>query len=137
MRMLNKETPQNQSFLAAHNTTKSVDEKIAELRSDFDLRLRSLDQSLLEIRSILANNTVGGLTGDKKTSLQAGPGEDKDYNRFLYRKLERGIFPRQISLKNAIIKSVDELLNKPCSEKTEVERIMDHYYLDNLPPTLL
>jgi hypothetical protein len=136
-RVPNKEIPQNQSFLPAPNTIKDVDEKIRELKSYFDLRLRSLDQSLLEIWSILANNPAGGPKGGRKTSLEAGPSKDKDYNRFLYKKLERGIFPPQISLKNAIMKSVDELLHKPWSDKTEIEAIMDQYYLDNLPPALL
>ena len=116
---------------------RELDEKIGELRSYFDLRLRSLDQSLLEIRSILANNPAGGPKGDKKSLLEAGPSKDRDYNRFLYKKLERGVFPQQISLKNAITKSVDELLHKPSSEKTEIEAILDQYYLDNLPPALL
>ena len=96
-----------------------------------------MDESLLEIRSILVNNPVGCLNGCKKSSLGARPSNDKDYNRFLYKKLERGVFPRQISLKNAITKSVDELLHKPLAEKTEIEAIMDQYYLDNLPPALL
>ena len=96
-----------------------------------------MDQSLLEIRSNLANNPVDCLNGCKKSSFGARPSNDKDYNRFLYKKLERGIFPRQISLKNAITKSVDELLHKPWAEKTEIEAIMDQYYLDNLPPALL
>jgi hypothetical protein len=72
-----------------------------------------LDQSLLDIRSILANNPAGGLKIDEKRLLEAGPSKDKDYNRFLYKKLERGIFPQQISLKNTIMKSLDELLHKP------------------------
>jgi hypothetical protein len=137
MRMLNKEIPQNKFSFPTRNTINDVDEKIPEPKSDFDLRLRSLEQSLLEIRSILANNPVGCLKGDKKTLLEAGPSKDKDYNTFLYKKLERGIFPRQMSLKNAIMKSLDELLHKPWSEKTEIEVIMDQYYLDNLPPALL
>mgnify|MGYP000069804171 CR=1 FL=1 len=137
MRDLNEEIPQNQSCLPTLNTIKGVDEKIGELRSHFDLRLRKLDQSLLEIRSILANSPVGSLRSDKKSLLEAGPSKDKDYNSFLYKKLERGVFPRQISLKNAIVKSVDELLHKPWSEKTEIEAIMDQYYLENLPPAFL
>ena len=137
MRVIDEEIPQNQSFLPAQSTIKDVDEKIEELRSDFDLRLRSLDQSLLEIRSILANNPVGCLKSDGKMSLRPRPSEDKDYNRFLYKKLERGVFPRQISLKNAITKSVDELLHKPWAEKTEIEAIMDQYYLENLPLAFL
>ena len=96
-----------------------------------------MDQSLLEIRPNLANNPVDCLNGCKKSSFGARPSNDKDYNRLLYKKLERGIFPRQISLKNAITKSVDELLHKPWAEKTEIEAIMDQYYLDNLPPALL
>lgn len=63
--------------------------------------------------------------------------EGKDYNRFLYRKLERGGFPRQISLQNAMKISLKELLHKPQSEKTEIETLMDQYYLENLPPTFL
>jgi hypothetical protein len=137
MRIPNEENPQNQSFMPAPIAILGVDEKIAELRSDFDLRLRSLDQSLLEIRSTLEKNLVGGLKSDKRMSLGPRPSEDKDYNRFLYKKLERGVFPRQISLKNAITKSVGELLHKPWGEKTEIEAIMDQYYLDNLPPALL
>ena len=137
MRVPNEEIPQNQSFLPAPNTIKDVDQKIAELRSDFDLRLRSLDMSLLEIRSILAKNPVGCFKGGKKSISEAGPSKDKDYNRFLYKKLERGIFPRQISLKNTIMESVNELLHKPWSEKTEIEAVMDQYYLDNLPPAFL
>jgi hypothetical protein len=113
MRVPDKEILQNQSFLPAWNTTKDVDEKIGELRSEFDLRLQSLDQSLLEIRSILANNPVVCLKGDRKMSLEAGPSNNKDYNTLLYKKLERGVFPRQISLENAITKSVNELLHKP------------------------
>jgi hypothetical protein len=35
------------------------------------------------------------------------------------------------------MKSLDELLHKPWSEKTEIEVTMDQYYLDNLPPALL
>ena len=137
MQGMNEEIPQNQSFLPAQNTIKDVDQKIAELRSDFDLRLRSLDQSLLEIRSILAKNIVGYSKSDDRNLLEAAPSKDKDYNKFLFKKLERGVFPRQITLKNAITKSVDELLHKPLSEKTEIEAIMDQYYLDNLPPALL
>jgi hypothetical protein len=134
---LDEEIPKNQSFLPAPDKLKDVDQKIGELRSHFDLRLQNLDQSLLEIRSILATNPVGVPKSDKKTSLEAGRRKDKDCNRFLYKKLERGVFPGQISLKNAIIQSVDELLNKPWSEKTEIENIMDQYYLDNLPAALL
>ena len=137
MQGLNEEIPQDQSFLPAPNTTKDLHEKIAELRSDFDLRLSSLDQSLLEIRSILTNNSVSGPKGDNRISLGPRPSEDKDCNRFLYKKLERGIFPQQITLKNAITKSVGELLHKPWAEKTEIEAIMDQYYLENLPPALL
>jgi hypothetical protein len=80
MRMLNKEIPQNKSSLPAWNTINDVDEKNAEPGSDFDLRLRTLEQSLLEIRSILANNPVGCSKGDRKTLLEAGPSKDKDYN---------------------------------------------------------
>ena len=134
---MSEEIPQNQFLLPVPNTIKGVDEKIEELRSEFDWRLRSLDQSLLEIRSILANNLYDGSKGDKKSLLGAGPSKGKDYNRLLYKKLERGIFPREISLKGAIMKSVDELLDKPWSEKTEIETIMDQYYLDNLPVALL
>ena len=137
MRELNEDIPQNQSYLPTLKTIKGVDEKIGELRSDFDVRLLKLDQSLLEIQSILENNPVDCLKSDKKSLLEARPSKDKDYNRFLYKKLERGIFPQQISLKNAIMKSVDELLHKPWSEKTEIESIMDQYYLDNLPPAFL
>jgi hypothetical protein len=134
---LNEEIPQSQIFLPALNTTQGVDQKIAELRSDFDFRLRSLDQSLVEIRSILASNLIGGPKGDRKMSLGVSPSEDKDYNRFLYKKLERGVFPPKISLKSAITKSVDELIHKPWAEKTEIEALMDQYYLDNLPPGFL
>ncbi len=55
----------------------------------------------------------------------------------MYKKLERGVFPPQISLKNVIKKSVDELLNKPWAEKTEIETMMDQYYLDSLPQGFL
>jgi hypothetical protein len=72
-----------------------------------------LDQSLLDIQSILVNNPAGGPKSDEKNLLEGGPSKDKDYNTFLYKKLERGIFPQQISLKNAIMKSLDELLHKP------------------------
>jgi hypothetical protein len=137
MRAMGEEAPQDQPPLPALNTPKEVDWKIGDLRSEFDRRLRSLDQSLLEIRSILANNLVGCSKSDEKSSMEAGPSKDKDYNRFLYKKLERGVFPRQVSLKNAIMKSVDELLDKPWSEKTEIEAIMDQYYLENLPPAFL
>ena len=137
MQGMNEEIHQNQSFLPAENTINDVDQKIGELRSDFELRLVSLDQSLLEIRSILANDPAGGRKIGKKKSLGSRPSEDKDYNRFLYKKLERGVFPRQISLKNAITNSVNELLHKPLLEKTEIEAIMDQYYLDNLPRALL
>jgi hypothetical protein len=137
MQIPNVEIPQDRSFSPDPIATQGFDEKIAELRSDFDLRLRNLDQSLIEIRSILASNSVGILKWDGRMSLGPRPSEDKDYNRFLYKKLERGVFPRQITLKNAITKSVDELLNKPWTEKTEIEAMMDHYYLDNLPPALL
>jgi hypothetical protein len=137
MQAMDEEIPQSQSFLPAPDKLKNVDQKIGELRSYFDLKLQSLDQSLLEIRTILATNPVGDLKSDKKSSLEAGPSKYKDYNRFLYKKLERGVFPQQISLKNAIMQSVDELLHKPESEKTEIEAIMDQYYLDNLPAALL
>jgi hypothetical protein len=137
MRIPNEEIPQDRPFLSAPIATQGFDEKIGELRSEFDLRLRSLDQSLLEILSTLSNNPVGTLKGDRKVSLRPRPSEDKDYNRFLYKKLERGVFPRQISLKSAITKSVDELLHKPWAEKTEIEDEMDQYYLDNLPQALL
>jgi hypothetical protein len=80
MRMLNKEIPEKKPSLPAQNTINDFDEKIAEPGSDFDLRLRSLEQSLLEIRSILANNPVGCSKGDTKTLLEAGPSKDKDYN---------------------------------------------------------
>jgi hypothetical protein len=113
MRIPNMEIPQDQSFLQDPIATQGIDEKFSELRSDFDLRLRSLDQSLLEIRSILASNPIGTLNQDGRMSLGPRHSEDKDYNRFLYKKLERGVFPSQISLKNAITKSVDELLHKP------------------------
>lgn len=69
--------------------------------------------------------------------MDAQPSGEKDYNRFLYRKLERGKFPRQISLKNAMKISLKELLHKPQSEKTEIETLMDQYYLENLPPSFL
>jgi hypothetical protein len=137
MRIQNQEIPEDRSFSPAPIAIQGFDEKIIELRSDFDLRLRSLDQSLLEILSTLANNPVGTLKGDKRMPLGPRPSEDKDYNRFLYKKLERGVFPRQINLKNAITKSVDELLQKPWAEKTEIESMMDQYYLDNLPPAFL
>jgi hypothetical protein len=137
MRIPNEEIPQDQSILPARDTINDVDEKIEELRSDFDLRLRSLDKSLLEIRSILENNPIDCLKGDRKMTLGPRPSQVKDYNRFLYKKLERGVFPRQISLKNAIKHSVDELLQKPWEEKTEIEAMMDEYYLDNLPPAFL
>ncbi len=119
------------------DTIKDVDEKIGDLRSEFDLRLRSIDQSFLEIRSTLANNPVSCLKGETKTSCEARPSNDKDYNRYLYKKLERGVFPKQMTLENAITKSVNELLHKPWSEKTEIEAIMDRYYLENLPQALL
>ncbi len=137
MRMPNEDIPQHQSFLPARNTINDGDEKIADLRSDFNLRLQTLEQSILEIRSILAKSPNGSFKSNNKSLLQAGPSNDKDYNTFLYKKLERGVFPSQISLKNAIKKSVDELMHKPLSEKTEIESIMDQYYLDNLPPALL
>ena len=137
MRAMDEETPQNESPLPALNIAKDVECKIGDLRSEFERRLRSLDQSLLEIRSILANNLVGSLKSATGNSLEVGPSKDKDYNRFLYKKLERGVFPRQVSLKNAIMKSVGELLDKPRSEKSEIEAIMDQYYLDNLPPAFL
>jgi hypothetical protein len=113
MRCLNEETPQDQSLSPAQNTINDFDKKIGDLRSDFDLRLISLEQSLLEIRSILAKSPLGSFKSNIKSSLQAGPSNDKDYNTFLYKKLERGVFPSQISLKNAITKSVDELMHKP------------------------
>jgi hypothetical protein len=137
MRIQNEEIPEDRPFSPAPIATQGFDDKIGELRSDFDLRLRSLDQSLLEILSTLANNPVGALKDDRKVPLGPRPSEDKDYNRFLYKKLERGVFPRQISLKNAITKSVDELLQKPWAEKTEIEAMMDQYYLDNMPPAFL
>ena len=67
MRAIDEENLKVQSFLPAHYTIKDVDQKIAELRSDFDLRLRSLDQSLLEIRSILANSPVGYSKSDERS----------------------------------------------------------------------
>jgi hypothetical protein len=137
MRIQNEEIPENRPFSPSPIASQGFDFIIEELRSEFDLRLRSLDQSLLEILSTLANNPVGTLKGDKRMPLEPRPSEDKDYNRFLYKKLERGVFPRQISLKNAITKSVDELLQKPWAEKTEIEAMMDQYYLDNLPPAFL
>jgi hypothetical protein len=137
MRDLNEEIPQNQIFLPALNSSQGVYQKIAELSTDFDLRLQSLDQSLIEIRSILASNLVGGPKGDRKMSLGVSPSKDKDYNKILYKKLERGVFPPEISLKSAITKSVDELVHKPWAEKTEIEALMDHYYLDNLPQGFL
>jgi hypothetical protein len=133
----NEEIPQIMSFLPAENTVLGVDEEIGDLRSDFELRMRKLEHSLLEIRSILANNPVACLKSDEEILLKAGPSKDNDYNRFMYKKLERGIFPRQISLEKVISKSVGELLTKPRTEKTEIEAIMDQYYLDNLPPAFL
>ena len=137
MRVLDEEIPESKPRPVAPNTIKGVNKIIEELRSEFDFRLVSLDQSLLDIRSIQANHSAGGQEDDRKVSLGPVPSENKDYNRFLYKKLERGIFPRQMSLKNAITKSVDELLHKPRAEKTEIEAIMDQYYLDNLPPAFL
>ena len=137
MRVVDEEIQQSKSRAPTMDRIKDVDEKIADLRSDFDVRLLKLDQSLLEIQSILENNPVDCLKSDKKSLSEAGPSKDKDYNRFLYKKLERGIFPRQFSLKSAIMKSVDELLHKPWAEKTEIETIMDQYYLENLPPAFL
>jgi hypothetical protein len=137
MRVSNEVIPQDQSFLPAQNTINDVDEKIGEFRSDFDLRLHSLERSLLEIRSILAKSPLGSFKSYNKSSSEAGLSEDKDYNTFLYKKLERGVFPPQISLKNAITKSLGELLQKPKSEKTEIEALMDQYYLENLPPAFL
>jgi hypothetical protein len=133
----NEEIPQSQMFLPALNSTQGDDQKIAELRTDFDLRLRSLDQSLVEIRSILTSNLIGSPKGDRKMSLGVSPSQDKDYNKFLYKKLERGVFPPHISLKSAITKSVDELVHKPWAEKTEIEALMDQYYLDSLPQGFL
>ena len=69
--------------------------------------------------------------------MDAQPSGDKDYNRYLYRKLERGKFPRQISLKNAMKISLRELLHNPQSEKTAIETLMDQYYLENLPVSFL
>jgi hypothetical protein len=137
MRDLNEEISKSQIFSPSLNSTQGVDQKIAELRTDFDLRLRSLDQSLVEIRSILTSNLIGGPKGDRKMSLGVSPSEDKDYNKFLYKKLERGVFPPHISLKSAIKKSVDELVHKPWAEKTEIEALMDQYYLDSLPQGFL
>jgi hypothetical protein len=113
MRVSNEDILQDQSFLPARNTINDVDEKNGEFRSDFDLRLRRLEQSLLEIRSILAKSPLGYFKSYNKSSSEAGLSEDKDYNTFLYKKLERGVFPPQISLKNAITKSLGELLHKP------------------------
>jgi hypothetical protein len=132
---LNLDVSQNQPLVPPRNMTKGVDEKIGDLSLEFHRKFRNLGKSLSEMRSVLANNLGCGLKGSKK--IQAGPSEVKDYNRFVYKKLERGIFPRQISLKNALVKSLDELLNKPCSEKTEIESSLDQYYLDNLPPAFL
>jgi hypothetical protein len=137
MRDQNEEIPQSQMFLPVLNSTQGVDQKIAELRTDFDLRLRSLDQSLVEIRSILTSNLIGGPKGDRKMSLGVSPSQDKDYNKFLYKKLERCLFPPKISLKSAITKSVDELVHKPWAEKTEIEALIDQYYLDSLPQGFL
>jgi hypothetical protein len=136
-RDLNEEIPKSQIFLQSLNSTQGVDQKIAELRTDIDLRLHSLDQSLVEIQSILASNLVGGPKGDRKMTLGASPSEDKDYNKILYKKLERGVFPPEISLKSAITKSLDELVHKPWAEKTEIEALMDQYYLDNMPQGFL
>jgi hypothetical protein len=108
---LNSDGNQNQPVVPPINRNKSIHEKIGDLSSEFDLKLQNLDNSLSEMRSILANNLVCALKGDKK--IEAWPSENKDYNTFLYRKLERGIFPRQCSLKNALVKSLGELLNKP------------------------
>ena len=121
---------------------KGIDEKMKEFRSEYDLKLRSLNQNLSEMQSVLAKKSGQG-PGENKRSLIGVSGEvtqqseGKDYNRFLYRKLERGGFPRQISLQNAMKISLKELLHKPQSEKTEIETLMDQYYLENLPPTFL
>jgi hypothetical protein len=80
MRMLNKEIPEKKPSLPARNTINDFEEENSEPGSDFDLRLRTLEQSLLEIRSILANNPVGCSKGDTKTLPEAGPSKDKDYN---------------------------------------------------------
>jgi hypothetical protein len=66
MRIPNEEIAQDQYFLLARDTINNVDQKIEELRSDFDLRLCSFDQSLLEIRSILVNNPDDTLKRDGK-----------------------------------------------------------------------
>jgi hypothetical protein len=103
---LNLDVSQNQPLVPPRNTTKGVDEKIGDLSLEFHRKFRNLSKSLSEMRSVLANNLGCGLKGGKK--IQAGPSEVKDYNRFVYKKLQRGIFPRQISLKNALVKSLDE-----------------------------
>jgi hypothetical protein len=131
----NSDMSRNHNLLRPLYTIKSVDDKIGDLSSEFDMKFRNFDKSLSEMRSILANNLGCGLKLGKK--IEAGPCEHTDYNRFVYKKLERGIFPRQISLKSLLVKSLGELLNKPWSEKTEIESSLDQYYLDNLPPAFL
>jgi hypothetical protein len=68
---LNSDGIKNQPLLNPLNRTKSIHEKIGDLSHEFDLKFRNLDNSLTEMRSILANYLSCGLKGDKK--IEAGP----------------------------------------------------------------
>ena len=63
--------------------------------------------------------------------------EDNDYNKYLYTKLERGVFPKEMNFKMAVQKSLKQLVEKPLSEKSEIESKLDEYFIENLPPNFL
>ena len=63
--------------------------------------------------------------------------EDKDYNKYLYMNLERGVFPKEMNFKMAVQKSLKQLVEKPLSEKSEIESKLDEYFIENQPPNFL
>jgi hypothetical protein len=61
----------------------------------------------------------------------------KHYNSKSYLDLERGKFQQGITLKDAISKSLHELINKPLKDKEPMEQRLDELYTQYLPKKFL
>lgn len=61
----------------------------------------------------------------------------EDYETEIYQNIERGNFPDCAHYKFAIDKSLNELINKPQDEKSEIEKNLDKIFLKFIPKHLI
>ena len=102
------------------------------MREALEKRVSELEQQKCEPKSqqVVGDSKLAQEIPQGFMDLSVGPHE---FNTKFYFDLERGKFPKEISVKGAMGQALEDLLWKPIEQKNVIEQRLDALYMQYLP----